>query len=115
MVLEWRGDQAMRLIQAGAARGLTLGAMFLRGMALPLTPLDRGPLRESAAVWEAYAGSLIAAVSFDTPYAVRQHEELSYHHDVGQAKFLEQPAREQAAEIYRIAAAEVARSLGQAA
>lgn len=32
-------------------------------------------------------------VGYDTPYALRQHEELDYRHDPGrQAKYLEEPA-----------------------
>ena len=34
----------------------------------------------------------MAAVSYDTPYAIRQHEDLSYKHDAGRkAKYLEDP------------------------
>lgn len=41
-----------------------------------------------------------AAVSYDTPYAVRQHEELAYRHDEGQrAKWLESTMHEQADEV----------------
>ena len=37
-------------------------------------------------------GTLKAAVSFDTPYAVVQHENLTFHHPGGrQAKYLETP------------------------
>ena len=31
-------------------------------------------------------------VSYDTPYAVQVHEDMTAHHPSGQAKFLEQPA-----------------------
>jgi hypothetical protein len=34
------------------------------------------------------------AVGFQAPYAVYVHENLQAHHSVGQAKFLEQPMRE---------------------
>lgn len=45
-------------------------------------------LRRSARVTtDAAAGEV--AISFDTPYAVKQHEDLDQHHEVGGAKFLE--------------------------
>lgn len=33
------------------------------------------------------------AVSYKTPYAIRQHEDLTLHHNNGEAKFLEKPLR----------------------
>jgi hypothetical protein len=41
------------------------------------------------------------AVTYDTPYALVQHENLEYFHPVGQAKFLEEPTRTRAKEIGR--------------
>lgn len=41
-------------------------------------------------------------VGYTQSYAVYVHERLDVHHPVGQAKFLEQPAREKAGEIGRI-------------
>jgi hypothetical protein len=38
---------------------------------------------------------IVGTVSYNKPYAARQHEELSYRHKEGrQAKYLEQPLRE---------------------
>ena len=53
---------------------------------IPRTPIDEGPLRGSGHVDDVAMGSTI---SFSTPYAVRQHEDTSLHHDEGEAKFLE--------------------------
>ena len=53
---------------------------------IPRTPIDQGPLRASGHVTDISNGSQIA---FSTPYAVRQHEDTSLHHDEGEAKFLE--------------------------
>lgn len=36
----------------------------------------------------------VIVVSFQTSYALYVHENMNAHHPVGQAKFLEQPARE---------------------
>ena len=57
-------------------------------------PLDHNPLMKSGAVDVADDGSQ-ATVSYDTPYAVRQHEELSYRHQRGRkAKYLEDPCND---------------------
>ncbi len=57
-------------------------------------PLDQGPLKNSGAVDVADDGSQ-GTVSYDTPYAVRQHEELSYRHQRGRkAKYLEDPCND---------------------
>jgi hypothetical protein len=45
----------------------------------------------------AYSKSVI--VGYTQAYAIYVHENLEAHHPVGQAKFLEQPAREHAKEI----------------
>jgi len=42
-------------------------------------------------------------VGYTANYSVFVHEDLEANHPVGQAKFLEQPAREHAGEIARIA------------
>lgn len=89
--VEWNGDIVQAMLQANAAEALNHGAELLRGYSLPLAPIDRGPLRASAQVTPATRDNLTAHVSYDTPYAARQHEELDYHHEDGQAKFLEGP------------------------
>lgn len=43
-------------------------------------------------------------VGYSAPYAVYQHENLEYHHEVGQAKYLEEPARVHRKRIARIVA-----------
>jgi hypothetical protein len=43
-----------------------------------------------------------AEVGYSAPYAVYVHENLQAYHPVGQAKYLERPAREYAGEIARI-------------
>lgn len=55
-------------------------------------PLDQGPLKNSCYVDVAEDGSS-GTVSYDTPYAVVQHENLEYEHQRGRkAKYLEDPA-----------------------
>lgn len=84
--LEWNGDQAARKITTGKTSAARQGAHLLRDEAVQRTPLETGTLRNSAKVT---AGDGEAAVSYNTPYAVKQHEEIGYAHKDGQAKFLE--------------------------
>lgn len=56
-----------------------------------LVPLEEGTLERSGRVT---IDGLEGAVTYDTVYAVVQHEELTYRHAPGrQAKYLEQPMR----------------------
>jgi len=74
-------------------------------------PIEEATLERSG-VATVDEGELTAAVSYDTPYAVRQHEELTYRHDAGRtAKYLEGPLTEQAAAVAAIIAAQLRRSL----
>lgn len=52
------------------------------------------------------------AVSYDTPYAVRQHEDMSLHHDgKGQAKWLEVTMAQEKQAIAQIVATAVRKGL----
>ncbi|MFF4989629.1 hypothetical protein ACFY19_20720 [Streptosporangium saharense] len=109
--LTWRGDLAKGKGRAGAARGLGKAAAHLLGEAKKVVPLEEGTLADSG-VDTVDADSLTAAVSFDGPYAVRQHEELDYQHDAGrQAKYLEEPATTERGTMLDLIAAEIRRSL----
>lgn len=66
----------------------------LQQKAQDLTPVDTGALRASAFT-EAESGSNPSViVGFEEEYAIFVHENLEAHHPVGQAKFLEQPLKE---------------------
>jgi len=103
---EWNGDRLARALYPAGQRGARKAGERLRALALPLTPIDRGNLRESATV-ETPNRTPEAFVVFDEPYAVIQHEELDYQHTEGQAKYLEQPLEEHRGELMAIMAKEV--------
>jgi hypothetical protein len=68
------------------------------------TPVDTGTLRGSGTVLPPEQnGSQVEVVAgfggAAQQYAIRQHEDLSLSHSVGQAKFLEQPFLERAPKI----------------
>lgn len=68
----------------------------LQQKAQDLTPVDTGALRASAFT-EAESGSNPSViVGYTEEYAIFVHENLEAHHPVGQAKFLEQPLKENA-------------------
>ncbi|MFD3574773.1 minor capsid protein [Streptomyces sp. NPDC058644] len=79
------GARGRRLASEGLQRALE----HTLGEANKLVPLDEGTLRRSGRV---DVDGLNGAISYDTVYAVRQHEELTWKHLPGrQAKYLEQP------------------------
>ncbi|MFF0894738.1 hypothetical protein [Streptomyces sp. NPDC003278] len=107
----WRGDAALAAVRAAAVRGVRLGAEHLLEASRRRVPIEEGTLERSGVV-SVDEGSLTAAVSYDSPYAVRQHEELGYRHDAGRsAKYLERPMHEENGAITEIIAAQVRRAL----
>jgi ketosteroid isomerase-like protein len=79
------GARGRRLASEGLQRALE----HTLGEANKLVPLDEGTLRRSGRV---DVDGLNGVITYDTVYAVRQHEELTWKHLPGrQAKYLEQP------------------------
>lgn len=62
-------------------------ALAIMAEAQRRAPKDRGDLRGSAVLRPQPDGSYI--IAFTEPYAAAQHEHTEYHHDVGEAKYLE--------------------------
>lgn len=84
-------ELAQEVVEKAAMKGLRkLGEVILKE-AQDLCPVDYGKLRESGTV-RASRKNKTVEISFNTPYALKQHEEMSYNHpNGGQAKYLEQP------------------------
>lgn len=108
---EWNGDIVSAMLAASAPAALNHGAELLRGYSQPLAPIDTGILRASGQVTPATASNLEAHVSYDTAYAARQHEELDWQHDEGQAKYLEGPLEEHRQELAQAIAARLGQGL----
>ncbi|MET8399575.1 hypothetical protein [Streptomyces sp900116325] len=109
--IRWNGDVALAAMRQGAALGVRLAAEHVLTESRRLVPIEEATLERSgvATVDEA---NLTAAVSYDTPYAVRQHEELNYRHDAGRtAKYLERPLLDEADTATALIAAQVRRAL----
>ena len=90
---------------------------LLRGEAQALTPVLTGVLKASAFVNEPVATEAGASVTVGfggaaEAYAVRQHEDTTFKHRVGQAKYLEQPFLQRAKNLAANIAAKLKRDLG---
>jgi hypothetical protein len=107
----WNGTAVTAKEKAGVVSGLTKAAEHLLGESRAIVPIEEATLERSG-VASVDRSTMTAAVSYDTPYAVRQHEELTYRHDEGrQAKYLEQPALTERGTMLELMAAEVRRAL----
>jgi hypothetical protein len=76
----------------------------LLGAAIEEAPLEEGTLRASGDVTvNVLPGGAELVVSFNTPYAARQHEEVTWDHPrAGKAKYLEDPLKERANRYHRV-------------
>lgn len=109
--LRFNGTAAARQMREGAARGLYLAAEHVLAESQAVVPLDESPLMQSGTA-SVDPPSLTAVVSYDTPYAVRQHEELTWRHAPGRtAKYLENPLNAARNVVASIIAAEVRRAM----
>lgn len=109
MSMQWN-TRAAEAITEAAQTGIFEAAEALLDQAVEKTPVQDGILRASA---RATQEGNVAAVSFNTPYAVRQHEELGYQHpNGGEAKYLEKPANSFGPTMERIVAQAIVRETG---
>ncbi|MFI6814429.1 HK97 gp10 family phage protein [Nonomuraea sp. NPDC050328] len=102
-------DQA---VHDAAAKGLKKALEHLLQKSREQVPHEEGTLERSGTV-VVDEGELVGAVSYDTPYAIIQHEDLTLKHDEGRkAKYLEDPADEERGAMLEIIAAEMRRAMG---
>lgn len=71
-----------------------------------------GELRASAHVVDERESEQRVGIVFDTPYASLQHERMDWHHDVGEAKYLENALNETRKEVVEHIADRVRRVTG---
>lgn len=87
----WHGAKVKEAAREAAARGLVRATEELLTRANVEVPIEEATLLRSG-VASVDESELRGAVSYDTPYAAKQHEELDYQHDAGRkAKYLEDP------------------------
>lgn len=91
--------------------GLQDAAELILAASRDLVPLEEGTLERSGRVTT--DGVSRVAISYDTPYAVRQHEDLTLRHTGGRsAKYLERPFMSMQAQVRAIVAQRVKKALG---
>lgn len=100
-------------ILAVAGKAVGLAAEHVLGESTKVVPIEEGTLSRSGRTdVDTQGATVVAAISYDTPYAVRQHEDMSYRHDPGRtAKYLEGPLRAEAGTVAKIVAAGVGKAL----
>lgn len=101
-------------LSAGGADGLRIASEHLLTEANKHVPHDDGVLeRSGTASVESQSGKRRGAVSYDTPYAVRQHEDMSLNHDgKGEAKWLETTMAREAKTIGELVANAIRKRVG---
>lgn len=83
------GNDPTKATQEASGRALLLAAEYVLQQANRAVPIEEGTLQRSGQASVDDDGQR-AAVTYDTSYAVRQHEGLAYRHNDGRtAKWLE--------------------------
>lgn len=99
-------DKALieRVIRNASRKGIHAALDVVASASQAQVPLDKGPLQASCAVDVSDDGKE-GTISYDTPYAVRQHEETGYNHQRGRkAKYLEGPVNDSSVTAQAMAA-----------
>lgn len=103
-------EKVEHIIVAAGDEGLRAAAEHLLQVSRTKVPVEEGTLKRSGRTHYGIPGQ--AAVSYSTNYAVRQHEDLTLRHKTGgQAKYLEQPAIQEAGTLAKLVAASVEKRL----
>ncbi|MFD7072312.1 hypothetical protein ACFV97_34330 [Streptomyces sp. NPDC059913] len=109
--LRWNGAAATGAIREAAARGLLLGAEHVLAASRQRVPINEGTLERSGAT-SVDEQQMSAAVSYDTPYARRVHEDMTARHAPGRsAKYLESVLPETAGEVQALIAGQIRQAL----
>jgi len=97
MILQVLGTLPARVHEATQTALLQEGNQIM-GVSQRLVPIDTGLLRSTGAVRPGespQSQDVVVELSYGgeglAPYAARQHEDTSYHHDIGQSHYLSEP------------------------
>lgn len=109
--MTWEGAKAKKVYRRAAAKALLVGAELGLTEANRTVPIEESTLERSGET-SVDEGKLVAAISYDTPYARRQHEDLSLGHDPGRrAKWLEQTLNEEGRKLRDVIGKETKRNV----
>lgn len=107
-----RRVKATKAVREATADAMSDALEMLLDESNQLVPLEEGTLQRSGTV-SLDRQRLRGAVSYDTPYAARQHEDTRLRHDQGrQAKYLERAFNENGQRAAEHIAAVIRRELG---
>lgn len=113
-VAQDNGPAVNALIHAALKRGLLTAGEFILNKSNQRVPHEEGYLESTGTVSSADVGDLTVAISYDTVYAVIQHEDLTLNHDAGRsAKYLTIACKESAGTAGKILATAVQRAVGK--
>lgn len=113
LTFRWDGASVAGKMIKGAARGLSILGEHVLAISNDRVPLDEATLQRSGVV-HVDPETLEANITYDTPYAVRQHEDLTIVHRNGRrAKFLETAWRENAHLAPDIIGRQIRKALGE--
>lgn len=112
-------DLKMRKLTQYTEYGIDKACEHLMDIARPLAPIDTGELRKSGGVDNLNTtDTIVREVSFQAfsdegyDYAIIQHENLNFNHPRGgQAKYLEQPFKEETDRMIEIIATSIKKEL----
>jgi hypothetical protein len=109
--ISWHGDEIAAQLAGATPRGLRLAGEHLLQVSRTEVPIEEATLERSGVVSvDETKGQ--AAVSYDTSYAVRQHEDMTFRHQGGRkAKYLEGPMNAERETMLALIAAAARRGL----
>jgi hypothetical protein len=136
----WRTKEAVKIAEAAGLKALRTGAEAILTEAIDETPVETGTLRRSGTVTvgglpdgahvyeaaesgrdmkDAFPGpegkEKAVYISFNTPYARRQHEELDWEHPLGgKAKYLEDSFNRLKKKVVKMAELQIKKALRDA-
>ncbi|QLF82699.1 hypothetical protein SEA_CICADA_16 [Microbacterium phage Cicada] len=106
-------DEVKAVVLAAILEGLYMAGEHILNVSNAQAPIEDGDLIRSGVVSSSSASEKTVAVSYDTPYAVIQHEDLTLRHDSGRnAKFLANACKSEASTAGKIVATRVKRVVG---
>ncbi|WKW85408.1 hypothetical protein SEA_MILANI_15 [Microbacterium phage Milani] len=112
----WADDNVAEVkaqIAAAVLKGLLLAGEHILNVSNAQAPIEDSDLIRSGVVSSSSAKDKTVAVSYDTPYAVIQHEDLTLRHDAGRnAKYLANACKSEASTAGKIVATSVRRVVG---
>lgn len=97
--IKWNGSSVEEAILNAALEGAYLGAEAILTESMDEVPLESGTLERSGAITEVPSECAVY-IHYDTPYARKQHEDLTLRHVEGRkAKYLEDPFKRNIAKV----------------